>query len=175
MPAIAAVPVLIITCIFSSIFALDMSIITYDAAHSNILRSEAEVADMYEDWLVKHGKSYNAIDEKEKRFEIFKSNLDFVDQHNADPESNFNLGINKFADLTNDEFRARFLGVRILERRLSSKRSDRYTPSVGDESLPDSVDWRKEGAVVEVKDQGDCGKSKLVNGLFSRLIFGLLF
>jgi C1A family cysteine protease len=39
------------------------------------------------------------------------------------------------------------------------KTSDRYQARVGD-ALPDSVDWRKEGAVADVKDQGSCGKNK---------------
>lgn len=67
--------------------------------------------------------------------------------------------MNRFADLTNDEYRSKYLGVKPGEarRRLSTpKKSDRYVPVSG-EALPDSIDWREKGAVVGVKDQGSCG------------------
>ena len=35
--------------------------------------------------------------------------------------------------------------------------SDRYKTSAGD-VLPKSVDWRNEGAMSEIKDQGHCSK-----------------
>ncbi|XP_059633793.1 cysteine proteinase mucunain-like [Cornus florida] len=139
---------------FSS--ALDMSIISYDSKHSDRAswRTDDEVMTMYESWLVKHAKVYNALGEKEKRFQIFKDNLRFIDDHNAAENRTYKLGLNRFADLTNEEYRSMYLGAK---RRVSTpKTSDRYTPRVGD-SLPDSVDWREKGAVVGVKDQGSCG------------------
>lgn len=114
---------------------------------------------MYEEWLVKHGKVYNALGEKDKRFEIFKDNLKFIDNHNS-LNTTYKLGLNRFADLTNEEYRAKFLGTRIDPNRRMKKMNgigtSRYAPRVGDK-LPESVDWRKEGAVVGVKDQGSCG------------------
>ncbi|KAL6966139.1 putative cysteine protease rd21b [Sarracenia purpurea var. burkii] len=140
--------------------ALDMSIVGYDEKHgdkSMSRRTDEEVMALYESWLVKHGKFYNALGEKEKRFQIFKDNLRFIDEHNAEKRT-YKVGLNRFADLTNDEYRSMYLGVRGgSRRRLSApKKSDRYLPRVG-ESLPDSVDWREKGAVVGVKDQGSCG------------------
>ncbi|GLU04224.1 hypothetical protein SLE2022_213830 [Rubroshorea leprosula] len=136
--------------------ALDMSIISYDKSHADksSWRTDDEVMAMYEAWLVKHGKVYNALGEKEKRFQIFKDNLRFIDEHNAENHA-YRVGLNRFADLTNEEYRATYLGAKKSPRKVS-KSSDRYEPRVGD-SLPDSVDWRKKGAVVEVKDQGSCG------------------
>jgi hypothetical protein len=48
--------------------ALDMSIISYDKTHpdKSTQRTDKEVMNMYEEWLVKHGKSYNALGEKTK-------------------------------------------------------------------------------------------------------------
>ncbi|KAJ1436719.1 Peptidase C1A, papain C-terminal [Sesbania bispinosa] len=140
--------------------ALDMSIISYDQTHADKStgRTDEEVMTMYEKWLVKHGKVYNAIGEKDKRFEIFKDNLRFIDQQNAQ-NLTYKLGLNRFADLTNEEYRAKYLGTRMDPNRRMGKlrtKSDRYTPRVGDK-LPESVDWRKEGAVVGIKDQGSCG------------------
>lgn len=111
---------------------------------------------MYEHWLLQHGKVHNGLGEKDKRFQIFKDNLRFIDERNSENRT-YKLGLNQFADLTNDEFQARYLGTRIdPKRRIAKTRSNRYAPRVGDK-LPDSVDWRKKGAVVEVKDQGACG------------------
>ncbi|KAG0493379.1 hypothetical protein HPP92_004373 [Vanilla planifolia] len=120
-------------------------------------RSEEEVLQLYEDWLLKHQKSYNAMDEKERRFEVFRDNLQYIDEHNAGKHS-FSLGLNRFADLTNEEYRAQFLGLRSSgrRRRLAGVGSDRYRFLDG-ESLPESIDWREKGAVNAIKDQGSCG------------------
>lgn len=115
---------------------------------------------MYEHWLVKHGKNYNAIGEKERRFEIFKDNLRFVDEQNSVPGRTYKLGLTKFADLTNEEYRAMYLGAKMEKKeKLRTERSQRYLHKAGDDDdLPSHIDWREKGAVTEVKDQGQCGK-----------------
>ncbi|OIS97383.1 PREDICTED: cysteine proteinase RD21A-like [Nicotiana attenuata] len=141
----------------------DMSILTYDENHhmnsqSTNWRTDAEVLALYESWLVQHGKSYNALHEKDKRFQIFKDNLKYIDEQNAMPDWTYKLGLTRFADLTNEEYRSMYLGTKIDgPRKLSKNKSDRYAPKVGD-ILPESVDWREKGVLVGVKDQGQCGE-----------------
>ncbi|CAN0846365.1 Probable cysteine protease RD21B [Linum grandiflorum] len=144
--------------------ALDMSIIDYDAQHklgTSVVRSEKELRSMYERWLVTNRKNYNALGEKEKRFEIFKENLRFVDEHNS-VERSYKVGLNRFADLTNEEYRTRYLGVAMDRTKMVNGSSaaaavgERYLFKKGDD-LPASVDWRAKGAVAPVKDQGQCG------------------
>ena len=143
-----------------------MSIISY--GHR---RTDAELKAVYEAWLVKHGKAYNALGEKERRFEIFKDNVRFIEEHNAVNRS-YKVGLNRFADLTNEEYRLTYLGRRDETPRglRASRVSDRYSYRAG-EDLPESVDWREKGAVVPVKDQGNCGEQFS----FSFLIFLLPF
>ena len=67
-------------------------------------------------------------------------------------KNSYNLTDNKFADLTNEEFVSPYLGF-----------GTRFLPHTGfmyheHEDLPESKDWRKEGAVTDIKDQGNCGK-----------------
>ncbi|KAJ3677278.1 hypothetical protein LUZ60_003002 [Juncus effusus] len=132
----------------------DMSIVSYGE------RSEEEVRSMYEAWKAEHRKSSNALGaEDDQRYEIFKDNLKYIDQHNAQADAglhSFRLGLNKFADLTNEEYRSTYLGKRPVGSHKRGKLSDRYKVKDG-ESLPDSIDWREKGAVTEVKDQGSCG------------------
>ncbi|BFG35908.1 hypothetical protein CerSpe_221820 [Prunus speciosa] len=121
-------------------------------------RSEAEVKEIYQEWLVKHQKTYNGIGEEERRFEIFKDNLRFIDEHNAQDRP-YKVGLNAFADLTNQEYRAKFLGTRSDPKRRVMKAknlSQRYAFRAG-EALPSSVDWRVKGAVNPIKNQGNCG------------------
>ncbi|GAB4852247.1 hypothetical protein Ancab_016439 [Ancistrocladus abbreviatus] len=152
--------------LFSTVLssAFDLSIIAYDEGHKdksteNGWRTDDEVMTLYESWLVKYGKNYNALGEKERRFEIFKDNLRFIDDHNSQ-NRNYKLGLNRFADLTNDEYRSMYLGTRLgAGGRLGGrtvKIGNRYAFQAGD-SLPDSIDWREKGAVAPVKDQGSCG------------------
>ncbi|XP_050123883.1 cysteine proteinase COT44-like [Malus sylvestris] len=121
-------------------------------------RSEADVKAIYQEWLVKHQKTYNGIGEEERRFEIFKDNMKFIDEHNAQDRP-YKVGLNAFADLTNQEYRAKFLGTRSDPKRRvmkAKKPSLRYAFRAG-ETLPESVDWRVKGAVNPIKNQGSCG------------------
>ena len=114
---------------------------------------------MFEAWTLRHERAYNALDERERRFEIFKDNLRFIDECNA-MNLTYKLGLTKFADLTNEEYRSRYL-TRIDESWRSlrgSRASDRYAYQA-DDYFPKSVDWRKKGAVLPlVKNQGECGE-----------------
>ncbi|XP_047983323.1 low-temperature-induced cysteine proteinase-like [Salvia hispanica] len=146
MAAAIAKSLLFLSLFLALACAADMSIISYD---------EKQLTAMHESWMVKHGKSYNALGEKEKRFQVFKENLRYIEEHNAAEGRTYKLGLNRFADLTNQEYRRRMhLGTR--PRRLAAKKSDRYALRDGD-VLPDSIDWRTKGAVAPVKDQGSCG------------------
>lgn len=120
-------------------------------------RTDDEVNAMYESWLVKHGKTYNALGEKDRRFQIFKDNLKFIDEHNSGDHS-YKVGLNKFADLTNEEYRKTYTGIKTIDakKKVSKAKSDRYAASPADD-LPESIDWRAKGAVSQVKDQGSCG------------------
>ncbi|KAL2894682.1 Cysteine proteinase RD21A [Bienertia sinuspersici] len=153
--SIATVSILALLFVISS--ALDLSILSHKTSNNNNNneRSEDDVMALYESWLVKHGKSYNALGEKQRRFGIFKDNLDYIEQHNSKKLS-FRLGLNLFADLTNQEYRSRFLGRVDHKSRVTRPKSDRYAFQVGD-NLPESIDWREKGAVVPVKNQGSCG------------------
>jgi C1A family cysteine protease len=62
------------------------------------------------------------------------------------------LGINQFADMTQEEFRVKHLGY-TMSKKLSSTVSE--VPSAV--ALPDAVDWRAKNAVGPVKNQGQCG------------------
>ncbi|KAI3802413.1 hypothetical protein L1987_30545 [Smallanthus sonchifolius] len=156
--------ILFLFALFTISSATDMSIISYDAAHmttagasSSSLRTDEEFNAMYESWLVKHGKFYNALGEKEKRFQIFKDNIRYIEEHNSGDHS-YKLGLNKLADLSVEEYRLTYTGAKKIDskRKLNNVKSDRYSVRSGDD-LPDSFDWRTKGAVAAVKDQGSCG------------------
>ncbi|KAA0056690.1 cysteine proteinase COT44-like [Cucumis melo var. makuwa] len=120
-------------------------------------RSDGEVREIYDLWLAKHGKAYNGIDEREKRFQIFKENLNFIDDHNSENRT-YKVGLNMFADLTNDEYRALYLGTRSppARRVMKAKTASRRYAVNNRDRLPESVDWRARGAVAPVKNQGSC-------------------
>lgn len=150
---------------FSHSLSDDFSIVNYDRIHdpqrqNPIIRAESEVRELFHSWLSGHGRSYNALGEKERRFSIFRDNLLFVDAHNSNPNNTFRLGLNRFADMTDEEFR-RHLGLRKggldINRRGNGEVSGGFE-DVDDGALPDSIDWRDHGAVAPVKDQGSCGK-----------------
>ncbi|XP_043706564.1 zingipain-2-like [Telopea speciosissima] len=92
-----------------------------------------------------------------KRFQIFRNNARFIHTSNKRSNITYTLGLNKFADLSNEEFRARYTTpVRQMLLQHQSMKQHLGYENVN-EPLPAFVDWRKRGAVTGVKDQGPCG------------------
>ncbi|KAL1561483.1 Cysteine protease xcp2 [Salvia divinorum] len=133
--------------------ARDFSIVGYSP---DDLTSIDNLVILFESWLDRHGKKYESIEEKLRRFEIFKDNLKHVDERNR-ALTNYWLGLNEFADMAHDEFKQRFLGLRVDDRLPRGNELRREFEQRDFESLPKSVDWRKKGAVTRVKNQGSCG------------------
>ncbi|KAB5530018.1 hypothetical protein DKX38_020099 [Salix brachista] len=106
----------------------------------------------FEDWLARYGREYENRDEWSLRFGIYQSNVQFIDYINSQNLS-FKLTDNKFADLTNEEFKFTYLGFR--SNRHTAKNI--YEECENSTELPATVDWRKKGAVTPIKDQGQCG------------------
>ncbi|XP_037083196.1 procathepsin L-like [Pollicipes pollicipes] len=98
-----------------------------------------------------HGKTYSHPAEEAARLAIFKDNLRVIDEHNAGTSS-FRLGVNKFADITNAEYR-QMLGYQPRATRGIRVSGQHVLQGVSSASK----DWRQEGAVTGVKDQGQCG------------------
>jgi hypothetical protein len=131
----------------------DFSIVGYSPEDLN---SEERLLDLFHSWLQKHAKSYDSVSEKHHRFAIFKDNLRYIHSHNVQDKTYW-LGLNNLSDLSQEEFRARYLGTRpsLAANRLRKTEGFIYS----DVDAPASVDWREKGAVAEVKDQGACGES----------------
>jgi hypothetical protein len=68
----------------------------------------AFVLQIFETWKVKYCKSYNSDVELLFRLETFYNAYTKIESHNASGQS-YQMGLNRFADLTSEEFRNQFL------------------------------------------------------------------
>ncbi|KAL9415655.1 hypothetical protein AB3S75_043867 [Citrus x aurantiifolia] len=147
----------------------EFSIVGYSPG---VLTSTDKLVELFESWMLKRGKSYESTEEKLHRFEIFKDNLKHIDARNRELQitsSSYWLGLNEFSDMSHEEFKNKYLtglnpGDDEFRRRSHHYSSSRSSGSSSNhflyknvEDLPQSVDWRKKGAVTYVKNQNPCG------------------
>jgi len=110
--------------------------------------TETHIQAQFLSFMNKFGKQYAQDSEVFHRYNIFKSNYLKMREHNRSGKS-WTLGINQFADLTAEEFKA-FVQLHPMPQRPRNP-VDLPTTNV------DNIDWRSKGAVTPVKDQGQCG------------------
>lgn len=100
------------------------------------------------------GKTYKSW-MNDKREQIFNENLKIIRNHNAQANKTFFMTVNKFTDMTKDEFKAGYHGA--LPHTKAILAGSRPVPTYTD-PVPDSKDWRDvDGVVTPVKNQGGCG------------------
>ena len=102
------------------------------------------------------------------RFDVFVSSLRNIERLNARGGGLETHAVNEFADLTDAEFEAAYLGGAPEAAGLGWRRAqpDAYTQADGHgrhagrasrRLLGETIDWREEGALTPVKNQGGCG------------------
>jgi len=117
-------------------------------------------AEQFDEFVAKYNKVYANDAEKQMRFKVFQQTLKRIDELN-EGEPFRPHGINQFADLTQEEFAAKYLMDKSFFRDAEPRMS--YAPllkvDAAPGSLPASYDWRdnKTPVVTPVKNQEQCG------------------
>ena len=133
-------------------------------------RKFLETSQHFDAWLSQHSKSYPDPAEYRRRLSVFAANVDAVERHNAAYDRGYTtyaMSVDgPFADLTDAEFSALYLmeGQNCSATHTSSGPvPDGYNgddiPAVESDlkRLPKAVDWRTQGVVTPIKNQGHCG------------------
>jgi len=101
---------------------------------------------------VYHGKVYEPT-ERDFRETVFNTNVIKILSHNTENHS-WTMSVNKFADLTEDEFKALYTGgLRLPKKSLRRAAVGPFNTTAN----PTSVDWTTKGAVTPIKNQQQCG------------------
>ena len=110
----------------------------------------SEVREKFQQFVNKFERIYG-VDEFEHRLSVFAQNLERIaTMQRMDKGARY--GVNKFADLTAEEFANMYLS--------KTKPDISHLPvaaSLPTNDLPTEWDWVAKGAVTAVKNQGQCG------------------
>uniref|UniRef100_A0A672YC83 Cathepsin La n=1 Tax=Sphaeramia orbicularis TaxID=375764 RepID=A0A672YC83_9TELE len=107
-------------------------------------------------WKTWNSKLYHEAEDGWRRM-IWEKNLRKIELHNLEQsmgKHSYRLGMNRYGDLSLQEFRQVMRGYRTEARR---KTTGSMFMEPNFLNTPKAVDWRQKGYVTPVKDQGNCG------------------
>jgi C1A family cysteine protease len=117
------------------------------------LTSSANAVSLYPSfakWSRLNNRVYEPT-ERDYREAVYLSNIRTIREHNAGNHG-WTMAVNKFADLTTDEFSASY-----ASGGYAPHYNNGYSMVVPSMALPASVNWTAQGAVTPVKNQEQCG------------------
>ncbi len=148
-------------CIFALVLIVSF-VVVYGAMNGlAAVESDSDNLELtrdFEAFAQTYGKSYKSSYEKERRKAVFAANWAKISEINAQQLS-YTLGINQFADLSDEEFATTYLTESPVPADVSkfSQQLPASLPLSAAELADDEIDWVKDGLVNPVKDQGLCG------------------
>lgn len=119
---------------------------------SNTQLYSSDVLDAWNTWKQTQNKSYGTNSNEAYRLSVFATHHANVKAANNNHSFTFKSALNRFSDLTVQEFKAQYTGYKHNE---SSRRNTMTLKNL--DSVPATKDWVLDGAVTPVKDQGACG------------------
>ncbi len=144
------------------LFVLCCSSLFFLCAFANTFEERALQA-RFSGWMKDNKRSYDS-EEFLKRWNQWRVNAQFVEQHNSDPNQTYEVEMNEYADMSIEEFTRVYLGlIRAPEVDDEAEFINGTNPFPEDhegqkrQSVPATFDWRTQGAVTPVKNQGSCG------------------
>ena len=125
-----------------------------DSDDDNVVQSE------WNRFKNRNGKKYS---KESKRKGIWEKNRRLIREHNKQYDSGLKkekLELNKFSDLTNDEFNQLMNGFKLTKEAKRNKEkytdySDRFSSFMYTRGLPTFVNWTAKGYVTPVRNQGN--------------------
>ena len=118
---------------------------------------DTKIVQSFTKWRSSFSKHFSTPAEVDYRMQIFKKNLEMVEQHNSNTESTFTLGLNHLSALTEDELAALFSESNPEDeaKHFEGKKPVTRIPGTGLQgmSVPDSVDWSETLSPVKFLDR----------------------
>merc|ERR1712002_1212068 len=106
----------------------------------------------WEDYKLEFNKHYTA-EEEPVRYANWKIDTKEVELHNAMFANDFTQAVNELSDLSDEEYKQLYLSSLLVPEGPSN--ATMYAPS--NDAVPNAIDWRQQGCVTPVKNQGQCG------------------
>ncbi|KAF3676464.1 putative heavy metal-associated isoprenylated plant protein 26-like [Capsicum annuum] len=163
---------LILAALSSQVYCLSSDFSILDIPDEFI--SDEGVFQLFQEWKQKHGKVYKDEKEEEMRLDKFRRNVKYIVETNSKRKSTSQhfVGLTNFADMSNEEFRevhGSKIKMPFNKRKIIQMKNVEKNPTPISCDAPRSRDWRKHGAVTEVKNQDLCGPRSILDNDMKQL------
>lgn len=153
----AVIAVAVSIALVGGLIGVVAMILARDEAHSSASSpGSLDERKQFEIFMQTYNKTYPSSREESLRFDIFKKNLKIIAEYNRDGTIGTH-GVNKFADIEQNEFLAMYTGYLEPESNASNATGGRrfLRNKAGDPPAP--INWVDRGATTPVEFQGTCG------------------